>query len=172
MKQIKIFKNPEELDLANEFLSKNPPESVNTIHRGDQSLIVINYDDQSLPPEYLAEEIKALMIGNIKSKMTTEISKEVMKLDLIKYEDKLKLAKEEEDRLVSETEPAELSGKDKYDWSGLQEKKIKTQKDIVQDLTNSVNNIKNGISKADESIETYTAKNVVLQSKLDSILTY
>lgn len=166
MKQIKVFKNPEEVSLANEFLAKNPPESVATVSKGDMSLIVINYDDQTYPPAYMAEELKGLILSNVKERMTSEISRDVMGVDLVLYEDKLKLAEEELTRLQAETAPTELKKKEAYDWEKLQGEKVLVQKQIVEDLKNSIINIKNGIEKLTDSIQRNLVKKELLEKKV------
>ncbi len=170
MKQIKIFKVPEEVAQANDFLAKTPPESVATISKGEQCFVFVNYDDQSYPAGYIADELKGLMLSNTKENMTSEISVEVMGVDLVLYEDKLKLAEEELTRLETEEAPV-TSKKEKYDWEKLQGEKVLAQKEIVAELKQSVGNIKNGIQKLGESIVRVNAKKAVLQKKLDALNT-
>lgn len=174
MKQIKVFKNPEELALANDFLATYPPESVSTITKSgffySQSLIVINYDDQQYPDSYKKAEIEELMLSNTKETMTSLISKGVMQLDLEDFEEKLESAKEELADAEAEVYQKEGEMKpeiSKHDWEKAQAEKILKLKQRVTDLTNSVANIKNGIEKLEDSIARFGKKNQVMQKYLD-----
>jgi hypothetical protein len=167
MKQVKIFKLPEEVGLANNFLAITPPEAVATLSKGDQCYIVVNYDDQSYPVGYVTEELKGLITSNIKEAMTNEISRDVMGVDLVVYEDKLKQAQAELE--LMEKEKAPDSKKEKYDWEKAQGEKILKQKELVTEKENSVNNIKNGINGLTESIVRVNSKIAILKKKLEEV---
>lgn len=196
MKKIAVFKNPEEVALANDFLAKNPPEQVSTY----DDKIVINYDDQTYPPAYKAEEIRGLMLSNEKQMMTSQISLDVAEVDLVRYKDDLaKLetteisetnlselsAKVEEAKLVEE--PADLSKADLKKWRTDNQKKIsdamklasdegKRVSDLKSDRTKKMEEFKQiiqGITEANyklgESISRFASRNAVMQKHLDAL---
>lgn len=169
MKQIKLFKVPEEVSLANDFLAKNVPESVATVSKGETCFIVVNYDDFTYPNEYKAGEIRELMLSNEKESMTASISKDVMTLDLTNY--KKVLANKLDELIEVEAMKMEvvLKDKEKYDWNNHKTVKVAEIKQDITALETSVKNIQNGINKLTESNDRFENKNKCLQSHLDKL---
>lgn len=80
MKRIATFKIPGEVELANKHLAQFPPEQVAVVN----DIVVINFDDQTYPDSYKAEELRGLILSNTKGVMTTNISIKVGEMDLVK----------------------------------------------------------------------------------------
>lgn len=149
MKQVKVFYLPEEINAANEFLSKVSPESLLTTEKA----VMINYDDQTYPDGYKREEIMALMLSNEKQAMTSNISKRVTEIDL---------ARIEADLAELKATVITVEGKEKYDNK-------KDKEDKVKAYEMKISNMKRAIEELNESITRAETKNGVLQEVLDTL---
>lgn len=148
-KQVKSFALPSQEQEANEFLAKNPPESVASF----SDRIVINYDDVSYPDAYKEEEIKALMLSNTKQIMTTGISTRTSEIDLARFEAEL-----ESLRATSVTS----GGKVKYQDERDREAKITAYEERA-------NNIKKAMKELAEAVIRLDTRNFVMQEMLDNL---
>lgn len=155
MKKIKVFNLPEEVDQANDFLAKNPPEQVSTITQGGlfgtKSYIIINYDDQNYPVEYKIEEIRGLILSNTKQLMTNEISMNTSQRDLDKFSDEL-----------AELEATEVP--QNYDLKKDREEKIKKYKELIA----SLEQVNAGLK---ESSARFVTRNEVMEDYIDVLTT-
>jgi len=150
MKKVAVFKIPTEIEAANEFLSKNPPEQVAVVNE----MLVINYDDQTYPAAYKAEELRGLILSNTKQLMTSAISEKVTRHDLDRYSAML--------AELNQTVVTTKNGKQKYDISKDREEKIKKYTELIKNLTIAVTGLK-------ESILLYEMRNKVMQEMIDDL---
>ncbi len=165
MKRIAVF-NVKEADAANEHLAKFPPEQVGIV----DDMIVINYDDQSYPDSYKAEEIRGLILSNVKGMMTTEIS---IKVSLLEIADaKANLATNEETlEKLEKTAITELS-ESKLDKAGLKDlkkdrqEKINAHRMAIQNTKDAIRNMENATAGLRKSIKNFENKNKILNEEL------
>lgn len=177
MKQVKFFSVPEEIMQANAFLAVTPPESVATVSKGEQCFVIVNYDDQTYPDAYKAEEIRGLMLSNTKEAMTAKITRDIMTLDLDKFQGDLKKAETELATVEAMEVPmvtvkdGKNKGKKILDYVVQAEKTIKATewKAKVKSFSEAVKNVEEGIRKIGESLERFEKKNTALQHHLDEL---
>lgn len=177
MKQVKYFKVPEQESELNDFLAKTPPESVSTASKGEQCYTIVNYDDNTYPDHYKAEEIRALMLSNEKESMTAAIARDVMDIDLRKTE--ADLLKAEEEVVTAEATEVPLvqvtEGKKKgtqitdYVAQKAQTEKVTALKQTVSNIKARVESIKTAMNAHTESIERSGKKNIALQKAIDAL---
>ncbi len=162
---------------ANDFLAKYPPESVATVSKGDVCYTVINFDDYTFPDAYKAGELRELILSNTKESMTSEISRDVMGLDLAEYETKLENAQSELANVENSEVPmviakeGKMKGKEVLDYK-VQEAKTKHATELtatIKELESSIANIKLGMEKLTESVGRMAKKNEALQKQLDKL---
>lgn len=169
MKQIAIFKTDAEgVKLANEFLAKTPPEQVIIMDNGQ---IAVNYDDQSYPDTYIAEELNGLILSNRKEIMTNEVSIETMQYDLQKREAELKNLEENKVEILSKDMPNQT--KEEKEAKKQQEQLEITENakrgERIGELLVQISNIKNGIDKMVDSNKRCEFKISSLQKKLNAL---
>lgn len=165
MKRIAVFNVKQSVE-ANEHLAKFPPEQVGIV----DDMIVINYDDQLYPDSYKAEEIRGLILSNIKGMMTTEIS---IKVSLLEIEDaraslvinEENLAKLEETNITSLSETT----MDKAELKELKkdrQEKINAHRLAIQNTKDAIKNMENATAGLRKSIKNFENKNKILNEEL------
>lgn len=150
MKQVAYFKLPEQEAEANVFLAKHPPEAVSA----NLNSLIVNYDDQTYPDSYKAEELGGLILSNTKQIMTSEIALKSTKHDLDKF---TKILAE-----LNSTVITEVDGKQKYDLSKDKDEKVKKYTELVAGLTKSC-------AELESSIEMYKTRNAVMQGMVSDL---
>lgn len=162
MKKIAVFNIKQEAE-ANAHLAKFPPEQVAIV---DES-IVINYDDQTYPDSYKAEELRALIMSNEKEKMTTNISIKVSMLHLTDAETSLSDAKAKLEELKKTT--VTTTGKTKDEVKEInrdRNKKIEAYTFSIKQLEEKKRNIEEATAGLRNSIRNFENKNRILAEEI------
>ena len=169
MKKIAVFKISDEkaVVLANEHLSKYPPENVGFTNE----YIVINYDDQTFPDSYKAEELRGLTVSNLKGLMTTDISILVGKLDLENTKKEL----EETQTIVADIKSTGIKTlgkktKEIYDLNKDRNDKIDAYEAKAKAFEQRITNISQSIAGLEKTTQNFKDKNAVLEAKIISLV--
>ncbi len=159
MKRVAVFKISDS-EGANALLAKFPPENVACLNES----IVINYDDQTFPPAYMAEELRGLMLSNEKQIMTTEISTKVALMDIPEVEKMIAEAKQKLEDIS--TTVVKGTGKAAHDAARDRKEKIAAYQAEVDAYENRKRQIEQTIAGFKNSIKNFKNKNIVLLEQL------
>ncbi len=165
MKKVAVFPI-KDFEKANKLMAENPPENVACLNE----FIVVNYDDQSYPDSYKAEEIRGLILSNEKQLMTTNISLKVALRDVPVVEKTI----EDTQTKIADIKSTIVKGKTKkeeYDLNKDKNTKIAAYEQELQNYVNLKASIEQTIAGFKKSIKTFENKNTVLLEEL-SILGY
>jgi chromosome segregation ATPase len=144
-------------------LAKYPPEQVAIV----DDCIIINYDDQTYPDTYKAEELRALIMSNEKESMTTNISIKVSMLHLADTEASIADATSKLEELKKTTVTA--TGKTKEEAKELnrdRNKKIEAYTFSLKQLADKKRNIEEAIAGLRNSIRNFENKNKILNEEI------
>lgn len=152
MKQIKTFKLPSEEKEANQFLAENPPENVGIVGE----MVVINFDDQSYPSHYMAEELRALILSNSKQIMTNEIACEVVQREID--------AAEKDLADINDTHVPTVGKKTKEIYDDEKDRKTK-----IEAYDKKVRDLKESLRGLQASRANLVVRNDVMQKKIGAL---
>lgn len=163
MKRVAVFKITD-AEGVNKLMAEFPPENVACLNEA----IVINYDDQTYPNSYKAEELRGLMLSNEKQLMTTNISMEVALRDIPELDKTI----EEVQTKIADIKSTIVKGKNKkeeYDLNKDKNAKIAAYEKELEMYQQRRTNVNETISGFKKSVKNFENKNTVLLEELNKI---
>jgi hypothetical protein len=162
MKQIAIFTLPKDIESANEFLATCPPESISYWENN----MIVYYDNEIYPIGYQINELRSLILSNMKAKMTNRIAEKITRVEVTALRPQLEEAQKDHDVAYAILEAIEDKKLPEYSTAKANLEAIgKKCKKIEETLQNE----EKELIGLDDALTNYETKNAILEETIKSL---